>query len=407
MGKRSGLLGLILGLAVSILLGCGRDRDDAAADQRSWEEIAAEARGQTVKMMMWTGDPYINAYMETWVKPKLAERHGVNLEISSGQGNTLVTLLMGELEADRDDSVVDLAWINGETFYQLRQIGALYGPFTDRLPGSRYIDFSNPFIAKDFQQAIEGYEAPWGNVQLALIYDSARVPAPPTSRDALAAFVAEHPGRFTFDTSFTGMTFLKSLLADFAGGKNALDGPFDEKKYARHSPELWHWLRELQPHLWKDGKTFPQSVAQLHQLFASGEVDFTMSNNDGEVDNKILQGLFPETARAFVLEGGTIQNSHYLGIPRRAPHKEGALVAIDFLISPEAQLEKLDPRVWGDGTVLDLAKLPPEWQAKFENLPQRRFAPKRAEIKDKAIAEPDPVYMIRLFEDFRRYVLES
>jgi putative spermidine/putrescine transport system substrate-binding protein len=148
-------------------------------------------------------------------------------------------------------------------------------------------------------------------------------------------------------------------------------------------------------------------VAQLHQLFASGEVDFTMSNNDGEVDTKILQGTFPETARAFVLDGGTIQNSHYLGIPRQSPRLAAALVAANFLISPEAQLEKLDPRVWGDGTVLDLGRLPPEWRRRFENLPERRYAPRRAEILDKAIAEPDAQYMIRIFEDFRKHVIES
>ena len=78
-------------------------------------------------------------------------------------------------------------------------------------------------------------------------------------------------------------------------------------------------------------------------MFANGELDFTMSNNDGEVDNKVRRGLFPASARAYVLDSGTIQNSHYLGIVHNAPHLEGALVAIDFLVSPAAQLEKAKP----------------------------------------------------------------
>ena len=72
-----------------------------------------------------------------------------------------------------------MVWINGETFYQLRQIDALFGPFTDKLPNSQYIDFDNPFIGIDFQQPVDGYEAPWGNVQFALIYDTTRVANPP------------------------------------------------------------------------------------------------------------------------------------------------------------------------------------------------------------------------------------
>jgi putative spermidine/putrescine transport system substrate-binding protein len=298
-------------------------------------------------------------------------------------------------------------WINGETFYQLRQIDALFGPFTGKLPNSRLIDFQNPFIRYDFQQEVEGYECPWGNVQLALIYDSRRVPEPPRTRQALAEWVRAHPGRFTFDTSFTGMTFLKSLLIDLGGGPTSLDGPFDEEKYRRLSAELWRWVNDLKPFLWKQGETFPTSVAQLHQLFAAGEIDFTMSNNDGDVDNKVLQGLFPDTARAFVLNGGTIQNTHFQGISRRAPHLAGALVTVNFLISPEAQNEKLKPAVWGDGTVLDVARLPAEWKERFENVPERRFAPKRTEIQPKALQEPASEYMIRLFEDFRKHVLEA
>ena len=252
---------------------------------------------------------------------------------------------------------------------------------------------------------MKGYECPWGNVQLAIIYDSRRAPDPPRNRAALAAWVKAHPGRFTFDNAFTGMTFLKSLMIDLGGSPTALDGPFDEARYQRLSGELWAYINSIKPYFWKKGETFPTSVAQLHQLFAAGEVDFTMSNNDGDVDNKVLQGLFPDTARAYVLDGGTIQNSHFMGIPKRAPHLAGALVTVNFLISPEAQYEKLKPAVWGDGTVLDVSRLPSDWQAKFADVPQRRYAPKRSEIQSKALKEPDAQYMIRLSDDFRKHVL--
>ena len=95
----------------------------------------------------------------------------------------------------------------------------------------------------------------------------------------------------------------------------------------------------------------------------------------------------------------------FLGIPRRAPHLAGALVAVNFLISPEAQYEKLKPAVWGDGTVLDVSRLPADWQAKFADVPQRKYAPKRSEIQSKALKEPDSQYMIRLSDDFRKHVL--
>ncbi|MBK8491452.1 MAG: ABC transporter substrate-binding protein [Saprospirales bacterium] len=372
-----------------------------------WEELVQQARGSTVQLMMWQGDPLINAYMQEYVVPAIAEQYGITLKIAGGQGNIIVQQVMAELQAGKETSELDLLWINGETFYQLRQIDGLYGPWTGALPNGQYIDWKNPFIAVDFQQPVEGYECPWGNVQLALIYNSAEVPDPPRDREALAAFVRAHPGRFTWDVHFTGLTFLKSLLIDIAGGADMLSGPFDEAKYQRYSAQLWAYIREIRPGLWKEGKTFPEAVAPMHQLFANGELWFTMSNNDSEVDNKVRQGIFPETTSAYVWDGGTIQNSHYLGIPRISANKAGAMVVANFMISPEAQYRKQDPAVWGDGTVLDKGRLTEEWQQRFRELPPRKYAPSREEMQLHALPELAPEYMIRLAEDFRKKILED
>lgn len=358
-------------------------------------------------MMMWQGDPLINAYMNDYVVPAVADRYGIDLHIAGGQGNIIVQQLMAEMQAGKTDSELDLLWINGETFYQLRQIDGLFGPWTEALPNGQYVDWKNPFIARDFQQPVQGFECPWGNVQMAIIYNSAAVPEPPRDREALAGWVKAHPGRFTWDMHFTGLTFLKSLLIDIAGGPEALSGPFDEEKYRMYSERLWAYVREIRQYLWKAGKTFPEAVAPMHQLFASGELWFTMSNNDSEVDNKVLQGLFPETTRAYVWESGTIQNSHYLGIPRLSANKAGAMVVANFLLSPEAQYRKQDPQVWGDGTVLALDRLPEEWQQRFRELPGRKYAPRREEMQQRALPELAPEYMIRLADDFRKKIVEG
>ncbi len=373
--------------------------------EMNWEEILVEARGKTVNLMMWQGDPQIVNYIQNYVKPKLKELYDIDLQTASGQGNVIVQALLGEIEAGRSVSELDLVWINGETFYQLRQIDALFGPFTDKLPNAQYIDFANPFIEQDFQQPVGGYECPWGNVQMAIIYNSAKVPNPPMTRAEFLDFVKKYPGVFTFDTHFTGLTFLKALLIDIAGSPQELNGAFDETKYTKYSAELWQYINELKPYLWKSGSTFPEAVAPMHQLFASGELWFTMSNNDSEVDNKVLQGLFPKTARAYVPAFGSIQNSHYMGIPKLSNNKAAAMVVCNFLISPEAQYQKMDPQVWGDGTILDLNKLPGDWREKFQTLPTRKYAPKRSEIQAKALQELAPEYMIRLAEDFRKNII--
>jgi len=387
--------------------GCRRAAQSASTsvDRLAWEQIEAQARGQTVNLAMWQGDPFINAYMRNYVAPALLARHGIALRLLPGQGGELVSLLMTEIEARKTASEIDLMWINGETFYQLRQLKALYGPFTDRLPNARYVDFANPFVGVDFQQPVDGMECPWGGAQLLAIHHEERVPSPPRTRAALAEWVRAHPGRFTFDSSFTGMSFLKSLLYEIAGDRAVLAGPFDEAKYARYGGELWAYLKSIQPYLWRQGRTFPNSVTQQHQLFASGEIDFTFSLNDGEVDNKVAQGLFPAAARAYVFDGGMIKNSHYMGIVARSPHVAGAMVVCNFLISPEAQWEKQKPAVWGDGTVLDLQRLPDEWREKFSAARPGSRSPARSELAGKGLPEPAAQYMVRLYEDFRTQLL--
>jgi putative spermidine/putrescine transport system substrate-binding protein len=374
---------------------------------RSWGEIERQARGETVTLVMWKGDPAVNAYMDRFVVPALRSRYGIALKIVDGQGEAIVSSLRSQIEAGRSRDGIDLVAIDGEAFAPLRRLNALFGPFTARLPNAPLLDLRDPFIGDDFQQPTAGYECPWGVSQLALIYDSRRVASPPRSRQALAAWVRAHPGRFTFDSSATGMTFLESLMIDLGGSPTALDGPFDEARYDRLSTALLSYVNAIKPYLWKEGDTFPGSAAELHRLFAAGEVDFTMSTNDGEADNKVLTGRLPVTSRAYVPDFGTLRSARYLAIPRRAPHPAGALVAVDFLISPEAQHAKLLPAVWGDGTVLDAARLPPVWQERFAAVPARRHGPERPEIAGKALREPDAEYLVRLYDDFRKHVLRG
>ena len=403
-----GVICVTLILVGAWVTGCSRSpRATAeAALPPSWPAVVRSAHGETVTIAMWRGDPAINEFMQDSVAPALRRMDDIRLTFVPAQGDQIVNALMTEMEANRDRSAYDIVWINGETFYQLRQIHALYGPFTARLPNSRYINWANPFIAMDFQQPIDGYECPWGNAQLMMITDLRRVPSPPTDAASLARWIHEHPGRFTFDTGFTGMSFLKSLMYGFARNPSELQGPFDPATYRRLRDAVFAWIASVRQDLWRHGETFPQTTAQLDQLFADGEIDFTMSFSDGEVDHRVASGLFPPAAEGFALHTGMIQNSHYLGIVARSAHRAAAMVVINYLISAEAQWRKLDPAVWGDGTVLDVQRLPPPWPARFAIAAERKHAPSRAAMQRFARPEPSAQLMIVLAKDFRRSVLD-
>lgn len=368
----------------------------------SWDEVVAAARGTTVIWRMWRGDPSINAYVDGWVAPRMRDQYGVTVEPVQGQGPELVNTLATEREAlGGRAGTTSLIWINGETFGQLRGERLLDGPWAHALPNARLVDASSPIVSRDFEQDPAGYESPWGMVQFALIYDAARMPAPPTSIPALATWIKEHPGRFTHDQQFTGVTFLKTVMYALAGGVQAFQGGFDENRYRDGRDRLFAWLAVVRPYFWRSGATYPPDVAAMHRLFANGEIDFTMSNNQNEVVTKVRQKVLPPESRALLLEEGTIANTHYVGIPFNAPNAAGAMVLANFLLSPEAQLEKQRGDVWGDGTVLDVAKLAAPWPSRFDEVADDAASLPRELLEARARPEVHPLYHSRLLEDWR------
>jgi putative spermidine/putrescine transport system substrate-binding protein len=357
----------LLLLAALAGIGCGGREPAPVVDAARWDDVVAQARGTTVRWRMWRGDPSINAYIDDWVAPRLAERFGITLQPIEGLGPDIVTQLRVEAQAGASGTA-DLVWINGETFAALQRDSLLHGPWAHRLPSAEFVDSASPIVSRDFERDPAGYESPWGRVQFALIYDTLRTPTPPRSVAELEQWILAHPGRFTHDQGFTGTTLQKIILYALNGGVDSLDGGFTDEKWNRASTPLFAWLERTRPAFWREGRAFPPGVADLHRLFANGEVDFSMSNNQHEVLTKVRQGVLPGSARALLLRDGTIANSHFVGIPRNAPNIAGAMVVADFLLSPEAQYEKLRPEVWADGTVLDVERLPEPWRSRFRAL---------------------------------------
>ncbi len=366
-----------------------------------WDSVLARARGTTVLWRMWRGDPAINAFVDGWVAPRLLSHFGITLKAVQGQGAEIVNALVTEREAGAGKGTASLLWINGETFAQLRRERLLDGPWAGRLPNARYVDSSSAIISRDFEQDPSGFESPWGTVQFALIYDTVRTPNPPRTFGALESWIQAHPGRFTHDQGFAGVTFLKMLMYARSGGVAAYQGGFNEARYTVGRDSVFAWLRRTRPAFWRKGETYPPDVAAMHRLFANGEIDFSMSFNQNEVVTKVRRGVLPSSARALLLQDGTIANAHYVGVPFNAPNVAGALVVADFLLTPGAQYEKQRPAVWADGTVLDAAKLPAAWRSKFETLEQDPHALPADSLHKYARPEVAPMYHERLQADWR------
>ena len=131
----------------------------------------------------------------------------------------------------------------------------------------------------------------------------------------------------------------------------------DENNIIDDSKPLWNYLNDIKPYLWQKGKTYPESLAKLDQLYSSGEVWMTMGYDEARASSEVKKGTFPKSTKTMVFDSGTLANTHFLTIPFNSPNKAGAEEVINFLLSPEAQIAKFDPKNWGDGLALDYNKL--------------------------------------------------
>jgi len=341
---------------------------------KTWADIVAEAKGQTVNWYMWGGSDTINAWVNGYVADNLKEQYGVNLNmVPVSDATEFVNKVLGEKQAGKDtNGSVDLMWINGENFRTMRQADLLYGPWSQFVPSTAYVNWDDPSVANDFGFPVEGYESPYGKAQVVMIYDSAKVPEPPATIDDLVEWIKANPGKFTYPAppDFTGSVFVRHICYWATGGYEQFLGEFNQDLFDQKMPACWKALNDIEPYLWRKGQTYPEDHTRLEDLFSNGEVYFDVSYSPAGASNFITKGKYPETTRTFVFDTGTIANTHYVAIAYNSPHKAGAMVLANFLLSPEAQLNKADPDVWGDLPAIDPARLSPDWQQKFNAVPR-------------------------------------
>lgn len=374
----------------------------AEPDPSDWDAVLAAARGQTVYWNAWGGSTQINAYIG-WVADRLAERHGVRLEHVKLEdtANAVTTVVAEKAAGRRQGGSIDLIWINGENFASMKEQDLLFAPdWATRLPNWRHVDFeTKPTITVDFTLPTDGLESPWGMAKLVFFHDSARTDAAdlPDNAAELLEWAKANPGRFSYPQppDFIGSSFLKQVLIETVDDPSVLSAPVDEAGFEAVVAPLFAYLDDLHPHLWRGARTFPKDYPSMSQLLADGELDITFAFNPAEASNAIANQLLPDTVRSFTFSGGTLANTHFVAIPFNASAKAGALVAADFLISPEAQARKQDPDIWGDPTVLAMDKLSAGDRARFEAL-DLGVATLRPDQLGPALGEPHPTWMTRI-----------
>ena len=358
------LLALVLTLS---LAACAGGQSQLDLQTASWDQILADAKGTTVTFYGWGGDENRNNWLNTTVADYVKEHYDVTLEVVGMNIDDILAKLSGEKMAGAKTGSIDMIWINGENFYSAKDNGLLYGPFTQQLPNMEsYIDLNDPETLNDFCMPIDGYEAPYAKAQMVLFADTAVTPDLPASAEELLEFCQANPGKVTYPAlpDFTGSAFVRNIIYEICGWEQfqTMAADYDTVK-AAIEPAL-EYLRTLNPYLWNEGKTFPDSSTTVDAMFADGELVMNMSYGPFTVATGIDQGLYTETTQTFVFDKGTIGNTNYMAIAANAPNKAGAMVVINAIISGEIQLTQYAQL--RELPVVDAAKLSAEEKSAFD-----------------------------------------
>ncbi|WNK20796.1 ABC transporter substrate-binding protein [Halomonas piscis] len=369
-----------------------------APDPDSWSAVLERAAGQTVYWNAWGGDSRVNRYID-WVAEQMQARFDVDVEhVKLEDTGSAVARVLAEKQAGNEaDGSIDALWLNGENFAAMRESDLLFGPFAESLPHFALTrPANNPEVVTDFTLPTDGFESPWGKAQITFYHDS-EAPGfsagrtPPGSMNELLAWARDNPGRFTYPRipDFTGSTFLKQALIELTGRDEALYQPVAQSDFDSVTAPLWDYLDALHPHLWRQGQSFPASGPRLRTLMSDGELSLAFSFYPTDAAVAVKEYQLPPSVRSYVLDGGTLGNVHFIAIPYNSPHKAGAMALANFLLSPEAQARKQSLDVWGDRTVLDVARLSEDDRALFD-APSDNPALPPAGAFDNTLAEPHP-----------------
>ena len=363
---------LALLLAFTLLFsfnGCGQKQSgtqELDLSSAEWDEIVEAARGTTVTFYGWGGDENRNNWLNTTVADYVKEHYDIALEVVGMDINDILSKLSGEKQVGSETGSIDMIWINGENFYSAKDNGLLYGPFTGQLPNMEaYIDLEDPETLNDFCMPIEGYEAPYAKAQMVFFNDSAVTPEAPASAEELLEFCKKYPGKVTYPAlpDFTGSAFVRNIIYELCGWEQFQDMEADYDTVKAAIEPALEYLRELNPYLWNEGKTFPESSTTVDAMFADGELVMDMSYGPFSVATGIAEGTYTDTTRTFVFDNGTIGNTNYMAIAFNSPNKAGAMVVINAILSAELQLTQYEQL--RELPVVSADKLSAEEQAAF------------------------------------------
>ncbi|GAC16568.1 protein ynjB [Aliiglaciecola lipolytica E3] len=394
----------------AVSLNSSIDEKDLDDPHTHWQEVERLGKNQEVYFYAWGSDAQINAYIQ-WAAEELKAKYNIQLvHVKLSDTSEAVSRVLAEKSANNHHlGSVDLIWINGANFATMSEHALLLKDWATKLPNFQLTDpLNNPTVNFDFGIPTNGMEAPWGQASFTFYFDSLAVKKPPKTLSDLFTWSQQNPGRFSYPKppDYLGMSFLKYALVILHEQSNEsiraqLNQPTRSQNIKTMLEPLWQFLDELHPNLWRNGKHFMQSSAQMRRLVDDTELSLGFTFTSPEIPAAVDRYDLPRSIRSYAMADGSLSNTHFVAIPYNASHPHAAQVVANFLLSPEAQAHKQNPAIWGDKTVLVQSALTSEQRALFHSDNQHPSALPTNSI-ERTLSEPHPSWVAAIEQGWER-----
>ena len=184
-----------------------------------------------------------------------------------------------------------------------------------------------------------GFGAPYRASSVILAYNSATVKDPPTTLDALIAWVKNNDGQFTYnppDKGGSGGNFTERVLSV---GIPPDQLAFFQTQYDEAKESLWDqgWqtLKDLHPHIFNNG-FYPQGNVPVLQTLGKGSISMAPVWSDQSL-SYLAQKLLPPEVKLLQIDPPFAGSAAFLGIPSDSKNKDVLYEMLNWLLTPEPQ----------------------------------------------------------------------
>jgi putative spermidine/putrescine transport system substrate-binding protein len=272
----------------------------------------------------------------------------------------MYTLEVDVLNEEKNGEL-DLLLLQDDEFRKFKEKQFLYPDIADKVLNFKdNINVLELDVNSEHGYPLDGFGVAFGRTQFVLMFDEDELETYPIDTTELLDFAKENPDTFTYPnpmTDETGGEFIRTVIYELIGQEKVETlflGEITETELEIMIKPALDYLKRLDAYILKDEGIYFKSIESVDQAFKDGLLYYSMSQDFAYAVDAINNETYPDGARSFIFENGTIMDTMYFAVPMNASNKTGAIVAINEMLSIQLQLDKYTPSNWGNLPIVDL-----------------------------------------------------